>query len=40
VLGRIRDFSSVGPQQIARYTADAGNHVHIEVVRSGVGLAP
>jgi hypothetical protein len=40
VLGRIRDFSSVGPQQIARYTADAGNHVHIEVVRSGAGLSP
>ena len=38
VLGRIRDFSSVGPQQIAQYTADAGNHVHIEVVRSGAGL--
>jgi hypothetical protein len=40
VLGRIRDFSSVGPQAIARYTADAGNHVHIEVVRSGAGLSP
>jgi hypothetical protein len=38
VLGRIRDFSSVGPQQIAQYTADAGNHVHIEVLRSGAGL--
>ena len=38
ILGRVRDFSSVGPQQIAQYTADAGNHVHIEVVRSGAGL--
>jgi hypothetical protein len=38
VLGRVRDFSAVGPQQIAQYTADAGNHVHIEVVHSGAGL--
>jgi hypothetical protein len=30
-LGTIVDFSKVLSQEVARYTSDAGNHVHIEV---------
>jgi hypothetical protein len=34
VLGQVRDFSHIVDQEIARFTSDSGNHVHIEVVRS------
>jgi hypothetical protein len=37
-LGRVRDFSGVTQQEIAQFTADAGNHVDIELVRSQAGL--
>ena len=37
-LGRVRDFSGVTQQELAQYTADAGNHVDIELVRSQAGL--
>jgi murein DD-endopeptidase MepM/ murein hydrolase activator NlpD len=36
-LGRVADFSKVVDQEIARYTNDSGNHVHIEVIRAGGG---
>ena len=40
-IGRIRDFSRVARQELARYTQDGGNHVHIQVVRKAItGLAP
>lgn len=32
-LGQIKDLSGVMEQEISRFTADAGNHVSIEVVR-------
>ncbi|MCU0307093.1 MAG: M23 family metallopeptidase [Thermoleophilia bacterium] len=37
VLGRVRDLSRISSMEIARYTADAGNHVAIEVVRLASG---
>ena len=33
-LGTIIDLSSVLTQELAKYTSDAGNHVHIEVTRA------
>ena len=30
-LGTIVDLSKVLSQEVAKYTSDAGNHVHIEV---------
>jgi hypothetical protein len=39
-IGQVRDFSAVAEQEIARYTSDSGNHVHIEVVRVGTDLVP
>jgi hypothetical protein len=39
-IGQVRDFSRVAEQEIARYTQDSGNHVHIEVVRTGGDLVP
>ncbi len=36
-IGQVRDFSRVAEQTVARYTADSGNHVHIEVERKPVG---
>ncbi len=39
-IGQVRDFSRVAQQEIARYTSDSGNHVHIELVRTGAGLVP
>lgn len=32
-LGQIKDLSGIMEQEISRFTADAGNHVSIEVVR-------
>jgi murein DD-endopeptidase MepM/ murein hydrolase activator NlpD len=40
VLGRVRDFTGVVKQEISRYTSDSGNHVHIEVLRTGSDQAP
>jgi hypothetical protein len=34
-IGQVRDFTSLGRQMISRFTPDGGNHVHIEVVRTG-----
>jgi hypothetical protein len=39
-IGQVQDFSGVAEQEIARYTSDSGNHVHIEVVRTGADLVP
>lgn len=36
-IGQVRDFSRVAEQAVSRYTADSGNHVHIEVERKPVG---
>ena len=33
-LGRVRDFSAVAQQEISEFTADSGNHVHMELVRT------
>lgn len=35
-LGEVIDLSGVVDQELARYTADVGNHVAIEVVRTGL----
>ncbi|MCC6832680.1 MAG: hypothetical protein IT200_15165 [Thermoleophilia bacterium] len=35
-LGEVLDLSGVVDQELSRYTADAGNHVAIEVVRTGL----
>jgi hypothetical protein len=35
VVGRVRDFSGVAVQQLSRHTSDSGNHVDLELVRSG-----
>jgi murein DD-endopeptidase MepM/ murein hydrolase activator NlpD len=40
VIGRVADLSGIAQQELAQFTNDAGNHVHVEVVRSGVDLAP
>jgi len=37
-IGRVADFSKVVEQEIARYTNDSGNHVHIEMIRAGGGI--
>lgn len=39
-LGRVRDFSGVAEQEISRFTADSGNHVHMELIRTEAGLVP
>lgn len=33
-LGRVRDFSRVAEQELAQFTADAGNHVDMELIRT------
>lgn len=40
VVGRVVDFAPIAQQEMAQFTNDAGNHVHIEVVRGGTELAP
>jgi murein DD-endopeptidase MepM/ murein hydrolase activator NlpD len=40
VIGRIRDFSGVAEQELSQFTSDAGNHVGIEVARTGSQFAP
>jgi murein DD-endopeptidase MepM/ murein hydrolase activator NlpD len=39
-LGRVRDFSTVARQELAEFTSDNGNHVHIELVRTEATLIP
>jgi hypothetical protein len=39
-LGRVRDFSGVAEQELAQFTSDDGNHVHMELVRTEAGLIP
>jgi len=39
-IGQVRDFSTVAEQEIAHYTSDSGNHVHLEIVRTGTDLVP
>jgi hypothetical protein len=39
-LGRVRDFSPVARQEIAEFTNDSGNHVHMELVRTEADLIP
>ncbi len=40
VIGRVRDFSAVVEQELAGFTQDAGNHVHIEMIRRPADLLP
>ncbi len=40
VIGRVRDFAPVVEQEIAEFTQDAGNHVHIEMIRRPADLLP
>lgn len=37
-IGRVRDFSAVGRQELAQFTSDSGNHVHIELIRTQADL--
>lgn len=37
LIGQVRDFSRIADQALSKYTADSGNHVHIEVVRKPIG---
>jgi murein DD-endopeptidase MepM/ murein hydrolase activator NlpD len=39
-LGRVRDFSTVARQELSEFTSDAGNHVHMELIRTEAGLIP
>ena len=34
VLGQIVDLSGIIEQELARYSADSGNHVALEVIRT------
>lgn len=36
VLGRVGDLSRVREQTVSQFTADAGNHIHLEVVATGI----
>lgn len=38
LIGRIRDFSAVGRQELAQFTSDNGNHVHLELIRTEADL--
>lgn len=40
LLGRVRDFSGVVEQELSQLTADSGNHVHIDVIRTRADLLP
>ena len=37
-LGRVLEFSDVAEQELSRFTADAGNHVDLELLRSEAAL--
>jgi hypothetical protein len=34
LIGRVRDFTAVGRQELAQFTSDSGNHVHLELIRT------
>ena len=36
----MRDFSGVAQQELSQFTADAGNHVDLELVRTEAALIP
>jgi hypothetical protein len=38
VLGRVHDFSQVAEQELAQFTADDGNHVDLELLRTEAAL--
>lgn len=38
LVGRVRDFSEVGRQELAQFTSDNGNHVHLELIRTEADL--
>ncbi|MFP5450162.1 MAG: M23 family metallopeptidase [Thermoleophilia bacterium] len=38
LIGRVRDFSKVGRQELAQFTSDSGNHVHLELIRTQADL--
>jgi murein DD-endopeptidase MepM/ murein hydrolase activator NlpD len=38
VLGRVHDFSGVAEQEISEFTADDGNHVDLELLRTEAAL--
>jgi hypothetical protein len=38
LIGRVRDFSAVGRQELAQFTSDRGNHVHMELIRTQADL--
>lgn len=38
LVGRVRDFTSVGRQELSQFTSDSGNHVHIELIRTQADL--
>ncbi|MEW6583429.1 MAG: hypothetical protein AB1416_11795 [Actinomycetota bacterium] len=38
-VGRVADLSGIAEQELAQFTNDAGNHVHIEVVRASFDVA-
>ena len=40
VLGQVRDFSTIAEQEVAQFSHDEGNHVHLEMVRTAVDLLP
>jgi len=40
VLGQVRDFSPIAEQELAQFSHDEGNHVHLEMVRTRVDLLP
>jgi hypothetical protein len=40
IIGLVRDFSGVAEQELSQFTSDSGNHVAIEVVRTGADLLP
>jgi murein DD-endopeptidase MepM/ murein hydrolase activator NlpD len=39
-IGRVRDFSGVAQQELAQFTSDSGNHVHMELIRTDSSLLP
>jgi hypothetical protein len=38
LIGRVRDFTNVGRQELAQFTSDSGNHVHLELIRTQADL--
>jgi hypothetical protein len=38
LIGRVRDFSKVGRQELAQFTSDSGNHVRLELIRTQADL--